>query len=345
MMRIGHRTLQDLISRPSPQLKPWRLDKLLHILAMQASAIYQHFSESWRRKWMITAVCAAAIALAWGIILRTEPIYLASAIVEVDALDEAANSQSEPVGSAAALIRSEPMARRVAERLGLDAMPTDPNSNMQRLNTNIVGPLSRKAGAPPSRIDVSARQLMRNLKVKIEPRSSLITVTYASPSPEEAARIANAVVGELLRNQNIKKLTDRRALAERALLELSNTFGDQHPRIARAEANLALARAQLLAEEQKGASVTEKELAETGKVVPAQAVTIPSGLGTVYLMILVLVAGGIAGIGFALLSDTAFRRALLSRLFGASRGKIKGTLELADDSLPEALFSSSPALR
>ena len=101
-------------------------------------------------------------------------------------------------------MRSEAMARRVAERFGSRCGAHEPNSNLQRLvgcssRWCLALVLPRKAAAPPSRIDVAARQLMGNLQVKIEPRSSLITVTYASPSPEEAARIANAFVGEFLR--------------------------------------------------------------------------------------------------------------------------------------------------
>ena len=125
-------------------------------------------------------------------------------------------------------------------------------------------------------------------------------------------------------NQKIRKLAERHTLARRALMDLLVTFGDKHPQIARAEADIALAQARLLAEEQTTAPMTAKELAETGQVVPAQAVTIPSGPGTASLLALALLGGGIAGIGFALLLElrhTASRRALLSRLSGQDQGR------------------------
>lgn len=305
----------------------------------------------WRRKWVILATCLGATCLAAAAALLAEPKYSATAIFDGDDREVAANPlnggpPSEGEVAAATRMRSLAMAREIADQMGLAQQSTDkpgitdplatPKSILSRFDIFKLWP--GHASAAPSPLDIAAQRLMDNLQISIEPRSSLITVTYTSRNPQHAADVANAFVGEYLHYQRVRKLSDRQNSASRALLDAAASFGEKHPQVARARSNLDLVSAQLQSESvQTKTPSTADKLAATGRVMPAQSVTIPLSRGTLSKTLLGLLVGAFAGLGLAFLielTNPVFRQKLLDRWLSPDEPSRNGMTETTQSILP-----------
>ena len=272
----------------------------------------------WRRKWMIAGICPAAIVLAVILTLLVGPRYTATAVIQLDGgQDGPGHAAPSPaidgatlatfVESQTSLIESREMARQVVERLGLDKSKTQ--SRIRAFIANTIGHLPFNYAGPSTPVDLATERLMSNLTVTSKPRSYLTTVTYTARTPQQAARIANAVVSEYMHYRVLQTLADRVVFAQRALTDLMVTYGAKHPLVMRAEANLALERSRMAAEEENATLMNDRELAETGKVVPAQAITIPSGARTSTVLALAFLGALVGGIALVLvLERSALRR-------------------------------------
>ncbi len=277
-------------------------------------------STLWRRKNIIAGICAAAIGLALMPKVLLGPQYAATALVQLDLGSQDAPGHTPPttaidggtlVETQTSLIESRAMARQVVERLGLDE--SESQSQIRTLIRNLIGHFNSAAGQ--SRVDVATERLMSNLKITSKPRSYLITVTHTAPTPQQAARVANAVVSEYMHYRAVQTLADRVAFAQRALTDLVGTYGVKHPMVMRAEANLALERSRIAAEEEKADLMSDRELAETGKVVPAQAITIPIGAKTSTILLLAFLGGLVGGTALVLaIERSALVGALMQRV-------------------------------
>lgn len=273
----------------------------------------------WGRKFLVAAICIAAIILAGAAHLLIEPRYEATAVIQFDL-----GNQDTPSGTAgiatidggkivesdARLIQTRTIARRVVLRLGLDKSRAE--SKLRSFIAKTIRKWRLNDTVSPSRVDRAVERLSGNLIVENDNKSYLINVTYSAPSPSEAARIANAIVGEYMHIRRKQKLANRRAFASRELRKLKNIYGGKHPLIARAEANFAQAHAQWEAAGQEAPLKNEREIAESGYIVPAHEVTIPSGPKLSTILVLALFAGLIGGIGLALVLERHAMRELLT---------------------------------
>ena len=306
------------------------------------------FSSLRRRGKLIACAVIATVAISMLIILLSRPQYTATAIIQIDLSDKNAGKSALTavvdagalVENHALLLESPTLARRVAQRLGLDHPQHKSQSDLATsfVRIKLVGPdiavqatsLLRKLVGPnitaqttsvlrqlvgrgsesPSQLDRAAQALMRNLKVERGPRSYLLTVAYTGASPREAAQIANAFVDEYLRVRLLAELSDRQSAEQQALTDLQATYGPKHPRVKRAEARLALAassQARAVAEDGIGAL----NLDAGGRVMRAQEVTIPVGPRARAIIGLGALLGPLLGIGLALVLE---RRALLGAM-------------------------------
>lgn len=311
------------------------------------------FSVLRRRAGLIACAVIATVAISMLIILLSRPRYTATAIIQIDLSDKSAGKSGPTavvdagaiVENHALLLESPILARRVAQRLGLDDPQHKSQSDLATsfVRIKLVGPdiaaqatsLLRKLVGPditaqttsllrqlvargsgsPSQLDRAAQALMRNLKVEREPRSYLLTVAYTGASPREAAQIANAFVDEYLRVRLLTELSDRQSAEQQALTDLQATYGPKHPRVKRAEARLALAasaQARAVAED----GIDALKLDSGGRVMRAQEVTIPVGPRARAILGLAALLGPLLGIGLALVLE---RRALLGAMHRISR--------------------------
>ena len=273
----------------------------------------------WRRKVMIASVSMTAMLLGAITTRFIESRYVASAVVQVDLgghdaaqfnfRGDVIASTTTPISidakvyveSFARLIQTEDVARRVVERLGLDKVP--PQHSFLHPLVSVIGKVLWGGSVEqPSPVDLATRRFMDNLTVTTDTKSYLITVTYTAPQPEQAARIANAVVSEGLRMQQIRTRADRLTTAQRALADLSATYGPKHPLIERTQEYLSRSQMLSQAEDLRAEPMSEVELFETGHVVPAHAYTIRSGLKRAFIIAFFL-CGLISAIGSVLFRD------------------------------------------
>jgi capsular exopolysaccharide synthesis family protein len=186
----------------------------------------------WR--WLIAGAGALGIGFGVASTLLTTPLYHATATVQIDherAQISAVQSQDAPdyydsdefYQTQYALLRSRSLAQRVA-------------SNLNLANDGAFLKGSRGAGAalaPPrneaerkSRLDWATGNVMSGLKIDPMHGSRLVHVTFQSPNPRIAAKIANAVAQNYIQ-ANLEHRYDASNYARQFLQERLNDTRDR----------------------------------------------------------------------------------------------------------------------
>ena len=187
----------------------------------------------WRRRYFVAAFCAVGVLVAGLVAIfmanqYTSEVVLQARFTQEDARDpqllseifvDAASTLSV-VQTEVSLIRSGDIAERVVTRLDLAKDPNFAKSLLDR-------PTSPNSS--PNRL--IAAELLKNLGVSNDVRTTLIRISYTSTSPEQSARIANAFAEEYLR-------TRMGLAAMRRLTNLSATYGPKHPIVLKAKSDL-----------------------------------------------------------------------------------------------------------
>jgi len=297
-------------------------------LAMFYEAIaFDTLHALWRGRKVIASFLAAGLVLSLlGLLLSTKR-YTADAVVQLDFGQEetaAAKVKSPPVAamdagvlveSEARLVRSEGMARRVVTRLRLDEDPAYVSrGRLTRLMSALHLPGADAPG--PSNIDLAARALGSRLSVTNDSRSYIINITITSNSPVESARLANAFAVEYLNDRVMQRLRASEASARSALADAVVIYGDKHPSLIQARANLAAALERMSAQERL-AAVAEGPDQLTPALgqgfTKAEPIAIPSGPNASAIFGIGMIGSLLAGIAFVVLlerRDTGFRTEL-----------------------------------
>jgi uncharacterized protein involved in exopolysaccharide biosynthesis len=246
--------------------------------------------------------------------MHSGPSYTASAIVQPEFRGSVTHEKAtdmQPLDPSlllvgqVQLIRSQPLPAGIAEQLfGEGSNATSPPGLAVTAVQWLLGlALERQnrfpdVSKPVSTADIALEQLKSKLTVTYIPRSYLIQVSYTAPTPEGAAAVANALTSEFIRSERRKRLSEQVAAAASTLASLSATYGDKHPNIARAKADLEAVQTLLRGLTQAAAPMSENELADTGMVVPARAnlASVNHGLRTILLG---LVVGLLLGLSWA----------------------------------------------
>jgi uncharacterized protein involved in exopolysaccharide biosynthesis len=180
-------------------------------------------------------------------------------------------------------------------RLGLDK---DPAFTRESLSWRVLSTVRQAFGleqTTPSNHDLAVSDLMRQVTVTNEPRSYLITVAVTTTDPERAARLANAVAFEYLRDQLLQQLTDAYASVEREVADVSSIYGRRHPRYLSVRTRLELLEADLGTLRQ-GTSTEDLVTSVVGQsLLPAKTVLVPSGPNLI--LILSLTGGAALALG------------------------------------------------
>ena len=179
----------------------------------------QNYFKVLQKRWQIVAAVGGGIfVLVLLVTLISTPIYEGSAKViiervEIDNLtgiNKAQQPDPEFYNTQFQLIRSQAVARRVVDLLGLESgiaekeKPAHP-SRLSAVLQNIRGWSPRfsseeKGGIDPgdpnawTASDKVARQILQNVQVRTVQGSRITEVTYSSPNPEFAALVANTLV-------------------------------------------------------------------------------------------------------------------------------------------------------
>lgn len=152
-----------------------------------------------KHRWLISGVIVAALLLGIGATLLMQKQYTAAAVIqidreaakviEVDGLTPAeATSGAEFIDTQVGLLKSETLAKRVVQSLGLRR-----NNEFRALAG--LDPLEpgKAVNDPANLEDALASSLGAGLRVRQQGLSRLVTIEYTSPSPNLSASIANAM--------------------------------------------------------------------------------------------------------------------------------------------------------
>ncbi len=229
-----------------------------------------------RRRWLIISTVALAAILALVATFVMTPIYRSSLLLQIEtegnrAVDFGQVTQEEATGyrmnmdfyrTQYELLKSNTLARRVIDQLGLSADEDSAESSFfSNLSAILKAWIASMSGAKTTdesslgldpeeaaRMEEEEAALLEELTVEPVRDSRLVRVHFDSPSPSEAAEVANAVAANFI-NLNLERRYDASSFAKRFL-----------------EEQLAQARATLEESEKRfTAYAREREIVDTDK--------------------------------------------------------------------------------
>lgn len=190
---------------PAGATAEWRLSEPFQPAVTESIGLDQIFSRLWRRRMTLLLVTCLGIGAAALISALHPPVYRARTAIRLEGLDDGYRNLGDapPFGSSAAnapteaylqnelkILESETLAKRVADRLGLQTVQ-NPHSFLLR------GPLGSFLGRrTPSADDSRIRAVERSLTIRSSLKSQVVEIFFDSPDPVLAARGANTVVSE-----------------------------------------------------------------------------------------------------------------------------------------------------
>ena len=235
-----------------------RMSSTLDFVQIEPSSLDVGFGEVlhaalaslWRRKLLVGAIVATALAL--GIIAvfvippsYTSEAYIRGGFVASNAVAKDEDSKSGPfigldlmrvIETQSRLLQSHDLARRVVQQLGLEQLRPEV-SERHWLPDKFY---ASAANIQEDETDRAATRLLSRLSVKSDPlRTYLIKVRYTGKDSALAVVITNAFVAEFLRSSKLQTLSQQRSSAEATLSRQLAKFGDKHPRVTQAKMRLA----------------------------------------------------------------------------------------------------------
>ncbi|MEW6450497.1 MAG: Wzz/FepE/Etk N-terminal domain-containing protein [Pseudomonadota bacterium] len=255
----------------------------------------------WRYRVLIMRFVACGLAIAIVAVIAIPPRYTSEAILQLNfSRDEpntatrmqriASMEASAVVEGVVRILRSRSLAGAVVSRLGL---ADDPEFSGQPSRLmRVIWWVRRMFGLGaviPTAHDIATDRLSSALQVNIVPRSYVISVTISASQPQRAAQLANAVVFEYLRGQQVQQLADLQRTIERDIADMSALYGSLHPRVLDANERLQELQKRIIGLRRVDRPVTTA-LDDIGEFLNAEAVMVPSGpsLPIVFVFVLAL---------------------------------------------------------
>jgi capsular exopolysaccharide synthesis family protein len=161
------------------------------------------FSRLWRRRIALLFLAFLGVAAAAVISAMRPPVYRARTAIRLEGLDDGYRNLGDapPFGSTAAnapteaylqnelkILQSETLAKRVADRLGLQTAQNPPSF--------LRSPFGISLGRTPSPDDLRIKTVEKSLTIRSSLKSQVVEILFDSPDPALAARGANTVVSE-----------------------------------------------------------------------------------------------------------------------------------------------------
>ena len=185
-----------------------------------------------RRKTTVFSVIAVALVVALLATFLATPIYRSTLLLQIEresgkvleyesVTPEEAATAKDFYQTQYELLRSRTLARRVIDQLGLQTSKTfSAGEEKSMLGGALSGIKQAVTGAAPeSELEPDLEKLfLENLSIAPVKNSRLVEIHYDSPSPEEAARIANAVAENFI-NTTLERRFDASAYAKSFLEE------------------------------------------------------------------------------------------------------------------------------
>ncbi|CDX13641.1 putative exopolysaccharide biosynthesis protein [Mesorhizobium sp. ORS 3324] len=178
-------------------MKPARIDERTLPPLFDIGAVWAIL---WARRLMVLAVAGAAVLLALSYLAVTKPSYTATASILIDPRDTRAtnfNNVLPGIGSDSAAIASQVFVIQSPDLLGSvfknQKLDSDPEFGGAGLMSRLLSLFGAGATSPQ---DTAFKRFQGKVSVEREGLTYVINVSFTSPSPEKAARIANAIVDQ-----------------------------------------------------------------------------------------------------------------------------------------------------
>lgn len=263
-------------------------DEVAPLRAYYHGIAYDVLRTLWRYRVLVMRFAAGGLAIAIVAMIAVPSRYTSEALLQVNfSRDEpstatktqriASMEAAAVVESAVRVLRSRALASAVVSRLGLADDPQF-GARPSRL-MRVFWFMRRMFGVSPvvpTAHDLAADQLAGALQINIVPRSYVISVAISASEPKRAAQLANAVVLEYLRGQQVQYLVDQQRTLERDIADMSALYGAYHPRSLDAKERLEELQARIVGLRRVDAKA-EAESADTGEFLAAEAIMVPSG--------------------------------------------------------------------
>jgi uncharacterized protein involved in exopolysaccharide biosynthesis len=149
-----------------------------------------------------------------------------------------------------------------------------------------------------SPLERATARVKQRLTVANDPRSYLIAISFTAASPEEAAKVANAFAIEYVRAKTLQRLADAVATANSKFAQQSAIYGERHPSISQAKAELEAARMRL-----QVAINGSEEISPGAGVTLAEPNPTPSSPRGVVILSLTFLAAAVSSMGLAVWLD------------------------------------------
>jgi uncharacterized protein involved in exopolysaccharide biosynthesis len=298
-----------------------RFDLRTHYEQIAASTLHSIL----RHLPLVIGLVAITLVMAGLLVSLLPRQYSAEALITPDFFLHEDNSKQAPlatidgamlVNSEARFISSPAMVRAVVRRLGLGGDPEFVASSTAFFRgLDWVKDAILPESVVNSPLERAASRVGKWLTVTNNPRSYLISVSFTCSSPEKAANIANAFAREYLKAKATQRQIDAVTMASLKLAQYSSTYGEKHPRVERAKAELMAARTRL-----QGAINAESAPGETldGGVTLAESNPTPTSPRGYAILGVALALALTLGIGCAMWLDR--HQASVAEL-GANRNK------------------------
>jgi uncharacterized protein involved in exopolysaccharide biosynthesis len=216
----------------------------------------------WRRKLLVGAIVAMALALGTIAVFAIPPSYTAEAYIRGGfvASNVIARDEDKKDGYGLDLIRvietqsrmleSYDLAGRVVKQLGLEQLEPELRQSHWLPNNFYASAANiSQENRTQDQTQQAITTVLNRLSVSSDPlRTYLITVRYTGTDPALAVTITNAFVAEFVRSSKLQALNQQRASMQTALSEQLVRYGGKHPNAMRAKMRL-LAADNLLSEE------------------------------------------------------------------------------------------------
>jgi len=266
-----------------------------------------------RRKWLVAWLVMLTLALACITIPMLPRKYSAEALIYPNLFprDQGRREQSFASVDAAAivsaeahLIRSDAFLHAVATRLW--QVPEATTSRSWATQSLASLDWLRATLLPETRnhspFDRMVAMLRDKVAVTNDTRSYIISISFAAPSPDEAARVVNAFLIQYLRDKAIQRVLDSVNAAAGQLKQQLAVYGDKHPKTLQAVADLDAARdaLEVVTSRQDGDQEGVTSDQSVKLAVPNQTPTSPRGF---VILGLALLSSLLAGVGLAIWLD------------------------------------------
>jgi uncharacterized protein involved in exopolysaccharide biosynthesis len=272
-------------------------------------ALHAALASLWRRKLLVGAIVAIALALGIIAVFVIPPSYtpeayirggfVASNAVAKDGEDSRRGGpfigldMMRVIETQSRLLESHDLARRVVQQLGLEQLRPEVSERHWLPDKFYAG----AANIREDQTDRAAATLLSRLSVKSDLlRTYLITVRYTGKDSALAVAITNAFVAEFLRSSKLQTLSQQRWSAETTLSRQLAKFGDKHPRVTQAKMQLA-ATDDLL---KKQLSEAPEVLLQNAGENITKAIAVSSWPNPLLVISLLLLLGLVVGIAVAL---------------------------------------------